>query len=126
MSGGFCDAPLAATNSTVTTIRACFTAQNLTPKTTLAGENRGSEHFALSVRLKAESLVRSGFFANYFRDEATLRMNEYGLRASSGSSGQPLPDEFASQASLFTSVSRIVSVTSQRDLSKVLAPTTFK
>src|ERR1700758_3671233 len=32
----------------------------------------------------------------HFCEEGTLRTNEYGLRASSGSSGHPLPDEFAS------------------------------
>src|SRR5580765_7477097 len=63
---------------------------------------------------------------NHFLEEDTLRTNEYGLRASSGSSGHPLPDAFASCESLLMSVGRMASVTSRRDLSKVLAPIAFK
>ena len=61
-----------------------------------------------------------------FGEDTTLRTNEYGLRASSGSSGHPLPDEFASCESFLMSVSRMESVTSQRNLSKALAPIAFK
>src|SRR3954471_6790847 len=41
----------------------------------------------------------------------TLRTNEYGLRASSGSVGHPLADAFASFESLSTSASHMVFVT---------------
>ena len=40
----------------------------------------------------------------HFFEEDTLRMNEYGLPASSGSSGHPLRDSFASCESFLMSV----------------------
>jgi hypothetical protein len=59
----------------------------------------------------------------YFFEEDTLRAKEYGLCASSG---HPLPDAFAFCESFSISVGRMASVTSQRDLSNVLAPIAFK
>src|SRR5262245_27512756 len=57
--------------------------------------------------------------------EVTLRLNEYGVCAS-GSWGHPLPDAFASRESLLMSVWQIEFVTSQHDVSKVLALIVFR